>query len=263
MLNVKTKVNNSFVQIKDNFLNTSSAKIIYQNKVTRFGIVAKTILLLLITSLSTILSFVFLKTHPKFLILAQFLSLFYFIIVVVSFRAGINSVEKAKLSSFIYSIVMGMMIGTTLSIFDVYYHNVFPLSCIALFATFLVFLVVSYLYYKGYVTIDKDSAIFKKIFLIAFILFLAEIFSCIVFAIMRVENVMTYNIIAIPINLFFIYFGVSMLIIHFNYVEDIITKSMPKKYEWQLSLAFVSLFINIFMMILDILMRLLGSNKRQ
>ncbi|WP_341266841.1 Bax inhibitor-1/YccA family membrane protein [Candidatus Phytoplasma fraxini] len=260
MLTDKIKINDSFVQIKDNFYNTSSMNIIYQNRVTRFGIAAKTILLLFLTSLSTIFSFFLLRGFPPLLNVAISICLLF--VSVFALKQGISYIEKAKVCSFIYSNVMGLNIGVFLAMVQQIYSNVVSLACIALVTTFLVFFIVSYLYYKGSLIINKDSSLVNKSKLIFFILIVAQIFSCIICTLFGIQNPMFYSVVAIPINLFFISFDVILLILHFNYVEDIITQSMPNKYEWQLSLAFVSLFINIFVLILEILIRLFGDERK-
>lgn len=259
MFRDKIKINSGLEQIKNDFFTVSQSNIIYQNRVTRKGIAIKTILLLLVSALSAGIACYSLGTY-------NFLFLCFSLVTFISYRWGISSISSSKICSFVYSIFNGISIGFLLDILRIRYGNfAFQLAALALFSTFFIFLVVSYLYYNGSLVLSADAPLVKNMYLIFLVLFGVEIFY---FFVLLIEfflfsgsqstwfSIFFNTFLVIPINLFVICFSVVILILHFNYVEDMVMNSMPKKYEWQLSLVFTFLFISIFIRILDILIRL-------
>jgi len=257
MLRDKIKISGSFERIKENFFFTSGTNIIYQNRVTRAGIATKTIILLLITSffsgVSYFFSNYFISDIKNIYIL---LSIIFSLITCFASIIGTKSVEASKVCSFVYSIFTGIPLGIMLNLFKNVMPNIMPICLIALFATASVFGVTSYLYYKGSLLEVGNSQLIKKMSYICFVLFIIEFVTFICC------GQILYAMICIPINLFMIVFTTLILIEHFRYVDNIIMNSMPIEYEWQLSLGFVTLFIVIFYRIFNLLILLFGSTNR-
>lgn len=261
MFRDKIKINSGLEQIKNNFFTVSQSNIIYQTRVTRKGIAIKTILLLLFSALSAGMVYYSLSNYSLIDELPLYLIFMPLLVTFISYRQGISSVSSSKICSFVYSIFSGISIGCVLDILKIRFGNVvLQLAALALFSTFFIFLVVSYLYYNGSLALSADAPLVKNMYLIFLVLFGVEIFYFFVLLFSGSQSTwfsLFFNtFLTIPINLFFICFSVVVLILHFNYVENMVMNSMPKKYEWQLSLVFVSLFISIFIRILNILIRL-------
>ncbi|AYJ01416.1 hypothetical protein CWO85_02805 [Candidatus Phytoplasma ziziphi] len=255
MLRDKIKISGTFERIKDNFFFTSKTNIIYQNRVTRAGIAAKTIILLLVVSLFSGVSWFFTDSFREG-IKSIILPLFFIFSLITFFASiiGTKSVELSKVCSFVYSAFTGISVGIMLNLCKD--TNVMPICLMALFATASVFVVTSYLYYKGSLLEIDNSQLIKKMSSIFFVLFIIELvalFCC--------KDAFYYAMISIPINLFMIIFSTLILIEHFRYVDNVIMNSMPIKYEWQLSLGFSMLFIAIFLRIFELLMLLFGRNN--
>ncbi len=255
MLRDKIKISGSFERIKENFFFTSGTNIIYQNRVTRAGIATKTIILLLITSFFSGVSYFFSNYFINDTNIYN-LSIIFSLITCFASIIGTRSVEASKVCSFVYSIFTGIPLGIMLNLFKNVMPNIMLICLIALFATASVFGVTSYLYYKGSLLEVDNSQLIKKMSYIFFVLFIIEfvtLFCC---------GKILYAMICIPINLFMIVFTTLILIEHFRYVDNIIMNSMPIEYEWQLSLGFVTLFIVIFYRIFNLLILLFGSTNR-
>ncbi|WAN63203.1 Bax inhibitor-1/YccA family protein [Candidatus Phytoplasma rubi] len=262
MLRDKIKISSAFKKIKENFYFTSGTNIIYQNRVTRAGIATKTIILLLIASFFSGVSYFFTgfminykKNIYIFNIFSSIIS-FAWIIFFVFMIIGTRSIGASKACSFVCSIFTGIPLGIMLNLCEIVMPNIMPICLIALFATASVFGVTSYLYYKGSLLEIDNLQLIKKMSYIFFALTIIEfiaLFFC---------SGTLYAMICIPINLFMIVFTTLILIEHFRYVDNIIMNSMPIEYEWQLSLVFLKLFIYIFYRIFDTLIILFGSTNR-
>jgi uncharacterized YccA/Bax inhibitor family protein len=258
------KVNNSFTQIQNNFLSLFEATN-YNNTATRKGIALKTIILLSVTAITSMFFYPILK--PVILQNTNIGTIYFTMIVLcflnyIVYSAGLKQVGISKIYGLIYSFIEGIILSIVFVFLNAFYSNLVENVFFAILSTFIIFIIMSHAYYKGFL---KATNRFKQIMLYCSF---AVLFSYIVrlflslFGIWTIENIIYNSFLTIPISLVMLGFVSMFLVLHFDYTEQMIKQGMPKKYEWQVSLAFATTLIEIFLRIMFILLRLFGKERK-
>ncbi|ABC65572.1 Bax inhibitor-1/YccA family protein [Candidatus Phytoplasma asteris] len=258
------KVNNSFTQIKNNFLSLFE-KNTYNNIATRKGISLKTILLLCVTAITSMFFYPILKP----VILKKLnIHTIYFSMITLGFLnygiyfAGLKKVEISKACGLIYSFIEGIILSIFFVFLNLVYANLVEIAFMAIFATFILFVAMSQAYYKGFIKVTNR---FRQIMLYcSFALIVSYIVRLVLSlcGIWTIENIIYNSFLTFPISLIMLGFVSMFLAFHFDYAEQMIKQGMPKKYEWQVSLAFATILIEIFLRIMLILLRLFGQERK-
>ncbi|MBS2126365.1 Bax inhibitor-1/YccA family protein ['Fragaria x ananassa' phyllody phytoplasma] len=259
------KVNDSLEKIKNTFLSFDETND-YKLQANRKGIAFKTILLLLITSITAIAFFMIFKNRLN--IGNYGVSSLYYVMLILCFASifvyqmGMTQIHNSKMLSLLYVFIEGLFLSVLLIFVNVVYNKWIDIAFIAIFSTVIVFLIMAHAYYKG---ILKVTNRFRTIMfncgaalLIAYLVRLVLI----MFGIGTLENIIHHSILTIPISLVMLVFVSLQLALNFDYTEKMIQQGMPKKYEWQISLIFASTLIHIFIRIFSLLLRLMGDTKK-
>lgn len=261
MFQNKTRVSNTFERIKNDFYKSraSNVNIVSDDKLTRKGVALKTIILLLVVI--SCATFGTLKEINKTDIYLAF-GFFCFIASTIFYYIGIFSVTLSKIFSFLYSITLGYGIGIFLNLLKGEYEGFFPIVFSSLLFTFLIFIFMSHLYYKGILLATYNFK--KNMFRILIFVIISQMISLLLacFGNYTMENLIHQSVLTIPINIFLLIFTSLILILHFDYVEQMIFNGMPKKYEYQLSLGFASLLVSVFLRILITILSIVREKDR-
>ncbi|MBT1576582.1 Bax inhibitor-1/YccA family protein ['Elaeagnus angustifolia' witches'-broom phytoplasma] len=258
------KVNNSFTQIKNNFLSLFETTT-YNNIATRKGIALKTILLLCVTAITSMFFYPILK--PAILKNLNIHAI-YFSMIALGFlnygiySAGLKQVEISKACGLIYSFIEGIILSIIFCCSNLVYANLVEIAFMAIFATFIVFVAMSHAYYKGFIKVTNR---FRQIMLYCSFALVASYIVRLVLSlcgIWTIENIIYNSFLTLPISLIMLGFVSMFLALHFDYTEQMIKQGMPKKYEWQVSLALATTLIEIFLRIMLILLRLFGQERK-
>ncbi|WP_349402150.1 Bax inhibitor-1 [Candidatus Phytoplasma solani] len=258
------KVNRSFEKIHNNFLSFSDTTD-YKHQATRKGIAFKTIFLLLITTLTTVVFFSFFKTSKIFEALIQYM--YYLLLGLFLMTSGVYLMAMAKpqttnILACLFSFLEGFIIAIFFYCVDLFFNNLFEIIFIALFGTIAIFCLMAHTYYKGVLKVTNRFRTIMQYCSIALFLSYLVRFFLMIFITSKFEDILYHSLFAIPLSLAVLVFLSMYLAIHFDYTEHMISQGMPEKYEWQVSLAFAATLISIFLRIVSILLRIMGKERK-
>ncbi|WP_373375759.1 Bax inhibitor-1/YccA family protein [Candidatus Phytoplasma solani] len=262
------KVSDSFEKINNNFLSFSDT-IAYKQQATRKGIAFKTILLLLITTLTTIGFFTFFNnfSDPLLKNFNSSRSLFYGLLalsVLTSYvyTLGMNQVQTSNIFACLFAFLEGFMMAICFYYINKEIHNLLEIVFIAALGTVVIFCLMAHAYYKGVLKVtDRFKTIMQKCAVALFCVYIVRLLLFFL-GIGTIENVLYNSIIAIPLSLIMLGFLSLYLALHFDYTENMIQQGLPAKYEWQVSLAFAATLIAIFLRIVSLLLRIIGKDRK-
>lgn len=173
----------------------------------------------------------------------------------ISSIVGTLSVRAAGVATIIYAIAEGALLGTI----TVVVQELIPgVGLIAAASTMSIFLVMLGLYVSK---IFRATSKFKK-FMFAFmisILIMSALSFILRFAMPGILGGTNGIYIAIGVSVIYLIFATLMLINDFDYCQSIVSNQLPKKYEWQASLALLITVIWIYIEILRLLVLIVAS----
>ncbi|MBP5836019.1 Bax inhibitor-1/YccA family membrane protein [Candidatus Phytoplasma meliae] len=260
------KVNDSLETIQNTFLSFDETSD-YKLQANRKGIAFKTILLLLIASITAISFFMILKNRLN-IVNHGGSSLYYGMLIlcfasVFVYQMGMTQIHNSKMLSLLYAFIEGLILSVLFIFVNAFYQKWIDIAFIAIFSTVIVFLIMAHAYYKGVLKVtNRFRTIMFNCGVALLIAYLVRLVLIMLNIGTSLEDMIHNSILTIPISLVMLVFVSLHLALNFDYTEKMIQQGMPKKYEWQISLIFTSTLIHIFIRIFSLLLRLMGDKKK-
>ncbi|WP_334331097.1 Bax inhibitor-1/YccA family membrane protein [Candidatus Phytoplasma prunorum] len=239
----------------------------YKNNVSRKSIALKTIMLLVVTILSTMITFFlfngarFVPNQLKIQENTNIITLILYILPIISFLLIMSSrflpVQTTKFIATTYSILEGIFFGTLFCFLNVVYSNVFMLISIDFLSVLCLFIIMNLAFYNNIIKVNKKFVTFiVTSMILIFILDLIILFTGILGNGVSPLFGALVSIIAIIIS-------TLSLAMDFQYADYIVEQNISKDYEWKVALGFQITLIYIFIRILQLMMYLGVFKKRE
>ncbi len=160
----------------------------------------------------------------------------------------------------LYSITQGYFISFLIfKVLKGYEH----LGLLALLITVAIIAVMSILYSTGVIRVTKK---FRMVMITLFVTVIAVslltfIGSLIPFTAPLVAQVTANPVISIAMSVIFIIIAALFLICDFATIDHVVNDRLPKKYEWQAAFGLAFTVLWLYLKVLELIMRIVGSNK--
>ncbi len=239
------------------FSNIQTGEAYYDaEKATYKGITIKTFILLAITVIMSAAVFFYL---PKIITsgnLGAFSGVLVGALIIgfISVLVGRLSERAAKVSSFIYAIAEGIVVGAISCIAELFVSGV---VAIALGATFIVFSVMLTLFATGVIRVGSKFRSFMFAFIIAFI----PIMIITIVASIFIADVKTYLGLMIFIELIYLAYGIFCLLLNFKEAQMVVDSGCSKNAEWSVSLGLMVSLVYIYLEILRLILYITAYNR--
>ncbi|MDO8167974.1 Bax inhibitor-1/YccA family membrane protein [Candidatus Phytoplasma melaleucae] len=238
---------------------------------TKQGVATKTIFLLMLTIIAGFLHFLFGYFFIKdfSIVLTNLLYVKYMkssmlissiVITLIVFASVLVRQINKKVISVIYSISEGVLISSFFSLLNIFLLGVFDLLILSVLGTFIIFLIMMFLYYQGFLQVNQKFVVAVSVS--SLVLFVFQIIRLIL-SFWNIHIFGSHSFSELVIAFAMLVLGSCYLAINFAHVETIISLGISKTYEWDLAFGFVTTFIFIFWTIVRILLYFFQESARR
>jgi uncharacterized YccA/Bax inhibitor family protein len=228
-----------------------------EDAATKKGVALKTLYFAMLTTLSALLTYLFIinsvlnETLTVGLLVGLLIgsSLLSFICAIVC----MFSVKAVPYAGSLYAVSQGFLLGFISLIAELAYPGI---AFTALFATIGVFLIMAVLYYTGIIKVTNKFRSFMFSAIIGIIFTQLMLFLMSLFIPSLATVLYGTGPLAIIISVIMVAVAALMILINLNNIDLMVNNGLNKKYEWLGAFGLIITLIWLYLEILNLLMRL-------